>query len=112
MAELKCSDGTVIKISDETEAELRKAFEPNVIEKYCKNHDIWKGYSASIQEVNGIKYVCVSLPHTNNGWVFKAYEWVMEFYNHFQNDYRLWVTYKNHLAKENTQCIWISFKRK
>ena len=26
MAELKCSDGTVIKISDETEAELRKAF--------------------------------------------------------------------------------------
>lgn len=28
MAELKCKDGTVIKISDETEAELRKAFEP------------------------------------------------------------------------------------
>ena len=27
MAELKCKDGTVIKISDETEAELRKAFE-------------------------------------------------------------------------------------
>lgn len=28
MAELKCKDGTVIKISDETEAELRKAFGP------------------------------------------------------------------------------------
>ena len=28
MAELTCKDGTVIKISDETEAELRKAFEP------------------------------------------------------------------------------------
>lgn len=28
MAELKCKDGTVIKISDKTEAELRKAFEP------------------------------------------------------------------------------------
>ena len=28
MAELKCSDGTVIKISDETEAELRKVFGP------------------------------------------------------------------------------------
>ena len=27
MAELKCKDGTIIKISDETEAELRKAFE-------------------------------------------------------------------------------------
>ena len=26
MAELKCKDGTVIKISDETEAELRKVF--------------------------------------------------------------------------------------
>jgi len=26
MAELKCKDGTVIKISDETEASLRKAF--------------------------------------------------------------------------------------
>lgn len=26
MAELTCKDGTVIKISDETEAELRKAF--------------------------------------------------------------------------------------
>lgn len=26
MAELKCKDGTVIKISDETEQELRKAF--------------------------------------------------------------------------------------
>lgn len=28
MAELKCKDGTVIKISDETEAELRKVFGP------------------------------------------------------------------------------------
>ena len=28
MATLTCKDGTVIKISDETEAELRKAFEP------------------------------------------------------------------------------------
>lgn len=28
MAELKCKDGTIIKISDETEAELRKAFGP------------------------------------------------------------------------------------
>ena len=28
MAELKCSDGTVIKISKETEQELRRAFEP------------------------------------------------------------------------------------
>ncbi len=26
MAELKCKDGTVVKISDETEQELRKAF--------------------------------------------------------------------------------------
>ena len=26
MAELKCKDGTIIKISDETEQELRKAF--------------------------------------------------------------------------------------
>ncbi len=28
MAELRCKDGTVIKISDETEAELREAFGP------------------------------------------------------------------------------------
>jgi hypothetical protein len=28
MAELKCSDGTVVNISSETEQELRKAFEP------------------------------------------------------------------------------------
>ena len=28
MTELKCNDGTVIKISDETEAELRRAFRP------------------------------------------------------------------------------------
>ena len=28
MAKLTCKDGTIIKISDETEAELRKAFEP------------------------------------------------------------------------------------
>ncbi len=28
MAELKCKDGTTIKISDETETELRKAFAP------------------------------------------------------------------------------------
>ncbi len=28
MAELKCKDGTIVKISDETEAELRRAFEP------------------------------------------------------------------------------------
>lgn len=37
MAELKCKDGTVIKISDETEAELRKAFEP----KPPKYEDDW-----------------------------------------------------------------------
>lgn len=28
MAELKCNDGTIIKISDKTEAELRRAFGP------------------------------------------------------------------------------------
>ena len=28
MAELKCNDGAIIKISDETETELRKAFGP------------------------------------------------------------------------------------
>lgn len=28
MAELTCKDGTIIKISDETETELRKAFGP------------------------------------------------------------------------------------
>lgn len=28
MAELKCKDGTIIEISDETEAKLRKAFGP------------------------------------------------------------------------------------
>ena len=30
MAELKCKDGTVIQISDETEQELRKAFSPEL----------------------------------------------------------------------------------
>lgn len=64
MAELKCSDGTVIQISDETEAELREAFGPkpsyfdrvvkvsigNSVEayivalqeavKYCKQHNL------------------------------------------------------------------------
>lgn len=30
MAELKCKDGTVIQISDETEQELRKAFGPKL----------------------------------------------------------------------------------
>lgn len=34
MTELKCKDGTVIKISDETEAELRKAFGPRPPKKY------------------------------------------------------------------------------
>ena len=45
MAELKCKDGTVIKISDETEAELRKAFSPKPkdyidgsITVKCDNH--------------------------------------------------------------------------
>lgn len=33
-AELKCSNGTVIKISDETEAELRKVFEPKLKPNY------------------------------------------------------------------------------
>lgn len=30
MAELRCSDGTVVQISAETEAELRKAFGPEI----------------------------------------------------------------------------------
>ena len=33
MAELKCNDGTIIKISDETETELRKAFKPKLSER-------------------------------------------------------------------------------
>ena len=38
MAELKCKDGTVIKINDETEAELRVAFGPKPPATY---HDDW-----------------------------------------------------------------------
>ena len=34
MAELRCNDGTVVQISAETEAELRKAFEPSHIWKH------------------------------------------------------------------------------
>ncbi len=34
MAELRCSDGTVVQISAETEAKLRKAFEPKHVWKH------------------------------------------------------------------------------
>ena len=40
MAELKCKDGTVVQISDETEAELRKAFGPKP-EKTFKIGDVF-----------------------------------------------------------------------
>lgn len=49
MAELKCNDGTVIKISDETEMELRKAFEKE------------KKYRAGTRMINndGAKYMII-----------------------------------------------------
>ena len=61
MAELKCKDGTVIKISDETEAELRKAFRqeiPNYVDDYLKVRiriwsDVWPiGISVDGEEVS------------------------------------------------------------
>jgi hypothetical protein len=46
MAELKCKDGTVIQISDETEADLRKAFgsKPNYEDSKLK---VWVSGSAN-----------------------------------------------------------------
>lgn len=45
MAELRCSDGTVVPISEETEAELRKAFEPRHV---WKPGDVLECYTGDI----------------------------------------------------------------
>lgn len=59
MAELKCKDGTVIKISNETEAELRDAFGPKpkpsykdyALEVYIDINDLI-GWPVAIKIVN------------------------------------------------------------
>lgn len=47
MAELKCNDGTVIKISDETEQELRKAFGPKEEITYSVGDFVWRDMEAT-----------------------------------------------------------------
>jgi hypothetical protein len=49
MAELKCSDGTVVQISTETEAELRKAFESKHV---WKHGDVFKNGSGRMMYLN------------------------------------------------------------
>jgi len=47
MAELRCKDGTIIEISDETENELRKAFGPkpsykdSALRVYINEDNVW-----------------------------------------------------------------------
>ncbi len=56
MAELKCKDGTVIQISDETEAELRKAFGPKLDYK-DGNLRVWVNNCSSLYPISILSVV-------------------------------------------------------
>lgn len=66
MAELRCNDGTVVQISAEIEAELRKAFEPEHVWKHGDVFDA--GHSLGMfVETSAYGDIIVNLKHRNRG---------------------------------------------
>lgn len=65
MAELRCSDGTIVQISGGTEVELRKAFESKHV---WKHGDVFKNLvGVQIYLEPSPKPIVVNLGYTNSG---------------------------------------------
>lgn len=95
MAKLICTDGTEIEISDETEANLRKAFGPkselDKMKEWVDNYLLRNLPNSQIVtefvQREGIDYLLISLPVANTAWTFNTWKTTMAFVEQFETTY-------------------------
>jgi hypothetical protein len=87
MAELKCSDGTVVQISTETEKELRKTFGPKPEVTYKIGDIFWRDQECDHGHYLrlGVKDGQVGLCNFLGGLIAPTYNNIMNGYRKVQN---------------------------